>query len=211
MVAPEAPSGRRDSIAAIERREPFSIAGRGYRHEDQPELADLEFVAAVQHRLLGSLPVQIRAVQRIKVAQGERAPRRGDLGLAAGNGHVVKKDVVVGMTTQGGHPDREEIPRAGVRASHHSQDPGAGWDVTDRNADLVLPGFPDRSDRGEPDGRCRRVTSCGSFQYRSARGAEVGTLGVVMAAAIAEDGWCQLGSRSASGDPQRRPGTRQSQ
>jgi hypothetical protein len=105
MVAPEATFGRRDSIAAIERRDRFSIAGQRYRHEDQPELADLEFVAAVQHRLFGSLPVQIRAVQRIKVAHGERAPRRGDLGLAAGNGHVVKKDVVVGVPTQGGEPE----------------------------------------------------------------------------------------------------------
>src|SRR5688500_13797525 len=65
--------------------------------EDEPELADLQFVAVAERGLVDALLVDVGPVQRTRVTQ--HVPGRGalDLGMAAGHGDVVEHDLAVGM------------------------------------------------------------------------------------------------------------------
>src|SRR4051812_20397482 len=64
---------------------------RRVAQDHQPQLADLDLVAAGQARLVDPLPVDVEAVEAADVADGERVALTGELGVPAGDGDVVQE------------------------------------------------------------------------------------------------------------------------
>src|SRR3954470_14902549 len=91
------------------------------RDEDEPELPDLYLVAAGERRRLDPLPVDVGAVEAADVAHGEGAALAVELGVPAGDRHVVEEDVAVRMPTAGGHVVVEQEARARVGTPPHHQ------------------------------------------------------------------------------------------
>jgi len=80
---------------------PSSSTRRGFGQEHQAELADLDLVAALQHRQVHRLPVDIGAVKAADIQDPELAFFSPELGVPAADGDVVKEDVAVGMAACG--------------------------------------------------------------------------------------------------------------
>ena len=64
-----------------------------------------------------------------------------NLGVTAGNGHVIKEDVAVGMTADAGLARREDEARPGVRAPLDDEQTGPVGDVANRDSDLLISDF----------------------------------------------------------------------
>src|SRR3984957_9380302 len=104
--------------AAVSRRRRTEIlAGE----EEQPELADLDFVSAGQLRLLNTFPVHVGAVQAADVAHGEPEALTVELGVPPGDRHVVEEDVAVRVAARGGQVAVEPEPAARVGTAHDQQ------------------------------------------------------------------------------------------
>src|SRR5262245_6069901 len=92
------------------------------RKEHEFELADLELVPADQLALLDPLTVEVGAVQRADVVDGEAPPNAApDLGVTSGHGDVVQEDVALGMAAGCDHVLVQEEAAAGVRAAADDQ------------------------------------------------------------------------------------------
>src|SRR5690348_916304 len=70
--------------------------------EHQPELPDLQFVAAVQVSLFDPLSIEVGAVETADVVDGEGGAIVVHLGMPAGHGDVIEKDVAVRVTADRG-------------------------------------------------------------------------------------------------------------
>src|SRR6266540_7469091 len=82
--------------------------------EDQLELADLQLVAGDQVAVLDPLPVEVGAIERAHVVDGEAAAATGDLGVAARHGDVVQEDVALRVAAGGHYLLVEQEAAAGV-------------------------------------------------------------------------------------------------
>src|SRR5207245_10922381 len=107
--------------------------------EDQLDLADLERVPADQLALLDPLAIEVGAVQRADVVDGEGpllpAP---DLRVPPGHGDVVQEDVALRVPSGGHHVLVEEEPAACVRPATNDQHRRAVTQLLDRSSDLFL-------------------------------------------------------------------------
>src|ERR1700683_2023085 len=83
--------GAAPAAAVSRRRRTEILAGE----EEQPELADLDFVSAGKLRLLDTFPVHVGAVEAADVADGEPEALTVELGVPPGDRHVVEEDVTV--------------------------------------------------------------------------------------------------------------------
>src|SRR3954452_16986311 len=88
---------------------------------DQAVLADLHLVAALQRHLVDPVPVDVGAVETPYVGDGEPLRRTAELGVPAGDRHVVEEDLAVRVTPRRNHVGVEEEPAAGARAALHDQ------------------------------------------------------------------------------------------
>src|SRR3954468_2780914 len=69
-----------------------ALVGARSCHEDEAELADLDLVAVAEGGRLDPFAVHVRAVEAADVADGEGAALAVELGVPAGDGHVVEED-----------------------------------------------------------------------------------------------------------------------
>src|SRR6266536_1994806 len=154
------------------------------REEYQLELADLQLLATDQVALLDPFPVEVGAVQRADVMDGEAAAVAApDLGVPAGHGDVVEEDVRLGMPAHGHDVLVEQEAAAGVGAPADHQHRGAVAQLLDGGGDLFLD-LSFEVLRGEADGGGRVVR--GRHQRGPTIRAEVGPLGVLVTALSAE-------------------------
>src|SRR5215207_6808877 len=113
-VAPDCPAGWPEPTASPPPSDRGSVlrwtgsrmtlpatSGSAAGEEHQLELADLQLVAGDELAVLDPLPVEVGAVQRADVVDGEAVGAAADLGVAARDGDVVEEDVALGVTAGG--------------------------------------------------------------------------------------------------------------
>src|SRR5437763_7030897 len=142
------------SAAAVRGRSPRVRADVLTGQEQQPELADLHLVPAGQLGFLDPLPVHVRAVEAAHIADSEPGAVPVELGVPAGDGHVVEEDIAVRVTARGGQVAVEAEPAARVGTSHDQEQRAARWQRAERRggreemlAEIVL-GPAERDRRG---------------------------------------------------------------
>src|SRR6266540_2504950 len=96
------------------------------QQEQQAELAHLNLVAAAQLGFLDPLAIHVGAVEAAHVADREPARVPVELGMPAGDRHVVKEDVALRVAASGGEIAVEQEPAPGVRPAADHQQRGAG-------------------------------------------------------------------------------------
>src|SRR5690242_9167644 len=183
--------------------------------EQEPELADLHLVPAGQLGLLDPLPVHVRAVEAAHITDGEPGAVPVELGVAAGDGHVVEEDIAVRVAARSGQVTIEAEPAARVGAAHDQEQRAARRQRAERRGvgeeiltEIVL-GPAERDRRGglaralaarvaAPAAGGRREPwpgrHPGSGRYRRGQlgpavGAEPGPVGIRPAAPGAIDAW----------------------
>src|SRR5689334_4886886 len=109
------------SAAAVRGRRPRVRADVLTGQEQEPELADLHLVPPGQLGLLDPLPVHVRAVEAAHIADGEPGAVPVELGMTAGDGHVVEEDIAVRVAARGGQVAVEAEPAARVGTAHHQE------------------------------------------------------------------------------------------
>src|SRR5580704_8363976 len=109
--------GAAPAAAVSRRRRTEVLTGE----EEQPELADLDFVSAGQLRLLDTFPVHVGAVEAADVAHGEPEAVAVELGVPPGDRHVVEEDIAVWVAAGGGQVAVQPEPAARVGAAHDQQ------------------------------------------------------------------------------------------
>src|SRR5690242_4288802 len=142
------------SAAAVRGRRPRVRTDVLAGQEQQPELADLHLVPAGQLGLLDPLPVYVRAVEAAHITDGEPGAVPVELGVAAGDGHVVEEDIAVRVAARSGQVTIEAEPAARVGASHDQEQRAARRQGAERRgvreeilAEIVL-GPAERDRRG---------------------------------------------------------------
>src|SRR5436190_17690552 len=105
--------------------------------EHQLELADLQLVAGGQFRLVDALPVDVGAIEASVVVEVEPVVAPADLGVAAGHGHVVEKDVALGMAPGRGDVLVDQEVGSGVRAPTHDDQRLPCVELVERERDLL--------------------------------------------------------------------------
>ena len=98
-----------------------SPSGRGPAMNTSRNLPICTSSPLLQRRRLDPFAVDVGAVEAPDVADGERAAVAVELGVPAGDGHVVEEDVTVRVPAAGRHVVVEQEPGAGVRAAAHHQ------------------------------------------------------------------------------------------
>ena len=121
--------------------------------EDEPELADLEFVAVAEQHPIDALLIDIGAVERTGV--GHHVALRGpfDLGVSARDRDVVEADLGFGMTTEPRDVFVQREPGAGLGAGTDDQDADFVRKLADGDDDVVVVarGILQRVEGGECD------------------------------------------------------------
>src|SRR3954452_20637835 len=92
-----------------------ALLGRpGPGQEHQAVLTDLDLVTTRQRDRLDALPVEVGAVEAPHVSYDEAAALPEELGVPAGDGHVVEEDVAVWVASRGGDVGVEQEARSSV-------------------------------------------------------------------------------------------------
>src|SRR5438445_3124690 len=156
---------------------PCRVNASSTRQEHQSELADLDFVAVGQQRLVHGYTVDVGGVEAAEVDDPECAVLRTKFGVAAADGHLVEEDVADGMATCGCDGLVQQELRAGVGPALDDEQACAARQTFDRGGALGV----GRSRRGwhfaeigaESGGSfrhddaplvvCKRFTCCGLF------------------------------------------------
>src|SRR3954447_11654779 len=116
--------------------------------EHQLELADLQLVTGGELRLVDALPVDVGAVEASVVVEVEPVVSPADLGVAAGHGHVVEKDVALRVAACRGDVLVDQEVRSGVRPPPHDHEGLPRVQLVERERDLLARLLLDL-DRGE--------------------------------------------------------------
>src|SRR5581483_652832 len=121
--------------------------------EDELELPDLDLVAVGEHRVVGPLPVDVRAVERPDVPDAVAAAVTDELRMATADGDVVEEDVAVRVAPGRGDVALEDVLRAGVGPAFDDEHAEALGQLPDADGEGVVGRrFPGRLDRLERDG-----------------------------------------------------------
>src|ERR1700722_6276472 len=144
----------------------LSLAHTG--EEDEPELPDLNLVAVVQRAFVNAFPVDVGPVQGAGVAHEVHAALAYELGMATGNGDVVKEDVALRVTPGLGLLVLQHKARAGIGAALYHEDAEALGDLVHGDRDLVVGLLARRLDGHEGDGRRVGLVVAAVLEHRAA-------------------------------------------